>query len=481
MAMATIKKTLSTKKDGQGYSQILFRVSIDKNRKLRLKTGVFIPEKRWDEAKGQLSYSRMVGAERKEMAEKDTRLKNIESKILKLCEVFPDDVLTKEWVENVLQLCEQIDVVNISVSVVNELIKKAQESDLHNRRSFFDYMMDFRNNAKKKVNGKREGEKSDVWKKNFDVLVRALQRYEMFVRLSDKKRKDFMLDIDTFDNEILTDVESYLRNEHTLLEEYPNVFRAIPASVDVKRRSPKPQPRGNNTICAFFNKLRAFFNWLNEKKITANNPFAGYEGIVTEKYGTPFYISLEERNQIADFDLSKYPKLAIQRDIFVFQCCIGCRVSDLMKLTQNNIINGVVEYIPKKTRNERQDVVRVPLNARALALVEKYKGADRKGMLFPFISPQKYNDDIKEIFTLCGVTRLVTITDSVTGEEVQRPINEVASSHMARRTFVGNLYKQVKDPNLIASMSGHVEGSRAFNRYREIDDDLKREVVSLIE
>ena len=39
----------------------------------------------------------MVGAERKEMAEKDTRLKNIESKILKLCEVFPDDVLTKEW------------------------------------------------------------------------------------------------------------------------------------------------------------------------------------------------------------------------------------------------------------------------------------------------------------------------------------------------------------------------------------------------
>ena len=481
MAMATIKKTLSTKKDGQGYSQILFRVSIDKNRKLRLKTGVFIPEKRWDEAKGQLSYSRMVGAERKEMAEKDTRLKNIEAKILKLCEVFPDDALTKEWLENVLQLCEQIDVSTISVPVVNELMRKAQEADLRNGHSFFDYMVDFRNNAKKKVNGKREGEKSDVWKRNFDVLVRALQRYEMFIRLSDKKRKDFVLDIDTFDNEMLSDIESYLRNEHALLEEYPSVFRAIPASVDVKRRSPKPQPRGNNTICAFFNKLRAFFNWLNEKKITANNPFAGYEGIVTEKYGTPFYISLEERNQIADFDLSKYPKLAIQRDIFVFQCCIGCRVSDLMKLTQNNIINGVVEYIPKKTRNERQDVVRVPLNARALALVEKYKGADRKGMLFPFISPQKYNDDIKEIFTLCGVTRLVTITDSVTGEEVQRPINEVASSHMARRTFVGNLYKQVKDPNLIASMSGHVEGSRAFNRYREIDDELKKEVVSLIE
>ena len=80
--MATIQKSLSTKKDGQGYSQVLFRVSIDKNKKLRLKTGVLIPEKRWDETKGQLSYSRTVGAERKEMAEKDARLKNIEGEFV---------------------------------------------------------------------------------------------------------------------------------------------------------------------------------------------------------------------------------------------------------------------------------------------------------------------------------------------------------------------------------------------------------------
>ena len=212
-----------------------------------------------------------------------------------------------------------------------------------------------------------------------------------------------------------------------------------------------------------------------------NNPFIGYEGVVSEKYGTPYYISLEERNQIADFDLSMHPQLAIQRDIFIFQCCIGCRVSDLFKLTVNNVINGAVEYIPHKTKGEKQNVVRVLLNNRAISLMNKYKGVDGKGRLFPFISRQKYNDDIKDIFRLCGVTRLVTVIDSVTGDEIQRPINEVASSHMARRTFVGNLYKQVKDPNLIASMSGHTEGSKAFNRYREIDDDLKKEVVSLIE
>ena len=30
-------------------------------------------------------------------------------------------------------------------------------------------------------------------------------------------------------------------------------------------------------------------------------------------------------------------------------------------------------------------------------------------------------------------------------------------------------------------MSGHKEGSRAFARYREIDDDIKRELINLIE
>lgn len=150
-----------------------------------------------------------------------------------------------------------------------------------------------------------------------------------------------------------------------------------------------------------------------------------------------------------------------------------------MRLTERNVIDGVVEYIPSKTK-ENMKVVSVPLNERARALVEKYKGVDAKGRLFPFISPQRYNDDIKEIFRLCGVTRLVTVVNSVTGKEEQRPINEVASSHMARRCFVGNLYKKLQDPNIIASMSGHAQGSRAFARYREIDKDVKKNAVSLI-
>ena len=65
--------------------------------------------------------------------------------------------------------------------------------------------------------------------------------------------------------------------------------------------------------------------------------------------------------------------------------------------------------------------------------------------------------------------------------EEPKPLYEVASSHMARRTFVGNTYKMTKDPNIIGMMSGHALGSKAFARYRDIDDEDLLEVVEKID
>lgn len=276
-------------------------------------------------------------------------------------------------------------------------------------------------------------------------------------------------------------MKKFLRKEHDLYDKYPQLYEAFPATISKQRKTPKPTQRGDNTICSIFNRLRAFFNWCNEQGKTTNKPFSNYEGVTAEKYGTPFYITIDERNQIADFNLSSRPQLAIQRDIFVFQCLIGCRVSDLLRMTEENVMREAIEYIPQKTKEDNPIVVRVPLNERAKALLERYRGVDQKKRLFPFISAVKYNESIKDVFKLCGITRVVTILNPTNGKEEKRPINEVASSHMARRTFIGNLYKKVKDPNLVGSLSGHKEGSKAFARYREIDDDIKKELVDMLE
>lgn len=316
-----------------------------------------------------------------------------------------------------------------------------------------------------------EKRKLSDWRvRAIQVVIRALKRYELYARRNVDRR--FTLDLDTVTPLVLGDFEEFLRNEHTFCEQYPEIYEAVP-------ESRTPQPRGQNTINGILTKLRTFFIWANDVGKTTNNPFKNY--IVEEcVYGTPYYISIDERNKIYRTNLSRHPQLAIQRDVFVFQCLIGCRVGDLYKLTRENIIDGAVEYIPRKTRDGHPVTVRVPLNDTAKEIIAKY--ADYAGpSLFPLMAEQQYNKAIKRIFLAAGMKRRVTILNPLTREAEQRPIWEVASSHLARRTFVGNLYKQVKDPNLVGALSGHKEGSRAFARYRDIDEEMKTELVKMLE
>ena len=99
----------------------------------------------------------------------------------------------------------------------------------------------------------------------------------------------------------------------------------------------------------------------------------------------------------------------------------------------------------------------------------------------PFESSKRYNDNIKLIFEKAGITYLVIELDALTRTEKKVPINEIASSHLARRTFISNIYKLVKDPNLVSALNGHTEGSRAFTRYRTIGIDMKKDLVKILE
>lgn len=277
------------------------------------------------------------------------------------------------------------------------------------------------------------------------VLKRCLERYEAHT----KQPVTFDIDLQSFEN--------FLSIEHTLNE--------------------KQKHRGKNTIIGLLKKLRTFVIWAIEQKHTTINPFQNYE-IETERYGTPYFLTVAERNLLYNFDLSRHTDLSTQRDIFIFHCLVGCRVADLMRFTSANIIGSYLEYVATKTKDDEPKTIRVPLSETAMKIVNRYKGGE---MLFPFTNPQIYNEDIRQIFTIAGLKRMVTVLDTRTRKDVQKPLNRVASSHIARRTFIGNLYAKVKDPNLIGSMSGHVEGSKAFARYRNIDDEIKTDLINSIE
>lgn len=332
----------------------------------------------------------------------------------------------------------------------------------------------------------------------FRVLSRCIARYEGFIRATEKARKDYTFSIDTVTRGDIEELSDYMRNEKALSDQYPKLFEKLIESYPaaVKKGHNKIQARGENTIIKMRTRLKSLFMFFVEEGLTTNRPFEGIK-IGTAKVGTPIYISIEERNIIASYDLEKkwqemddefrkncgmpIQTIIMCRDVFVFHCFIGCRVSDLIKMTPKYIENNILVYTPHKTKDGEEAIqARIPLHPKAIELINKYKGMDAKGRLFPFISADKYNDAIKAIFTMCEITRNVEWRNPLTGENEIRPINEIASSHMARRTFIGNAYFKVTDPNLIGKMSGHVEGSKAFKRYRKIEDETLKNVIDMI-
>ena len=312
---------------------------------------------------------------------------------------------------------------------------------------------------------------ADTRKRQMLVVMRAVMRFELYKQKTGNK--SFRFNVKTITNATMKEFWNFLKDEHTISAEHPELYK------EVKDCQSVISQRSNNTLVGFMKRLKVFFSWCIDEKLIMDSPLADFE-MPTEKYGTPIYITKEEMHKIYAHDFSDKPHLERQRDIFIFQCCIGCRVGDLVRLTKNDIINGTLEYIASKTIEENQKTIVVPLNKTALAILEKYK--DHEGpTLLPFITQPKYNDAIKIIFKEAGITRNVTYLNPLTEKEEKVPINTIASSHMARRTFVGNLYKQVLDPNIVASMSGHAENSRAFSRYREIDKEIKTNAVNLLD
>lgn len=323
---------------------------------------------------------------------------------------------------------------------------------------------------------------SDNFKSIGFVVARAIYRWEQYRRATDSK--DFCIDIDTLDSEDIEDLRDFLGNECRLKEENEGLFAGIINSYPdcIKSKRTVIGERGGNCVKGMLERFAIFFSYLRKTGVTANNPFQNFER-GSEQYGEPFFLSLQERDLLYHTAMPN-GDLERQRDIFVFQCCVGCRVSDLITLTKDNITkDGVLVYSPEKTHKKGrvQKLARVPLNRTARELIEKYDGLDRRGRLFPCSSNIRYNVCIKLVLSIAGINRLVPVRDSLSEKTVMRPINEVASSHMARRTFIGNVYKEVTDPNLISIMSGHVQGSRSFERYRSITDDITKNVIEKVE
>ena len=186
-------------------------------------------------------------------------------------------------------------------------------------------------------------------------------------------------------------------------------------------------------------------------------------------YDAPVFLKADELRQVMDTEVP--PDLQQTKDMFVLNCALGCRISDLKRLTMDKVAvsdEGIpyIHYIPSKTvRSQKTNQeMQTPLIPAAQEIVRRtqlaFNGRNTK------YEKQVYNKSLRRLLEYCGIDRRVCLYDHERGDNVYRPLYEVASSKLARKTHVDMLTK-VQINYYAAGL--HREGSGAVFRYTNLE------------
>lgn len=155
--------------------------------------------------------------------------------------------------------------------------------------------------------------------------------------------------------------------------------------------------------------------------------------------------------------------------IFLFQNSIGCGIGDIphFKVTNMNFDreSQLLSLIQQKTNKK----VSVPLNDIGGFIFKKFRsGKSPSQPLFPKISQQKFNKQLKLLLKDLGFNRLISkpkMIGSKVEETEEKPLWELISSHGGRRGFVKNsIDLRNMDYQTIMNLSGHKTFSE-FSKY----------------
>lgn len=194
----------------------------------------------------------------------------------------------------------------------------------------------------------------------------------------------------------------------------------------------------NDTILAKINMVKAVL-----RNINASHPALAFKFTTDSKHDQP---TLTEGELIQLREATLPADVVPTRDLFLFQCCTGQRISDVMTLRMSNIHLGIWTVNQKKT----DKLVKIPLNTEALSILEKYE------FTLPKCSAQHHNRNLKDMALLAKLTRVVHIQRKSGNRviDIEEPIHKLIASHMARRIFITHNLNAGRPINLIARITG---------------------------
>lgn len=192
----------------------------------------------------------------------------------------------------------------------------------------------------------------------------------------------------------------------------------------------------NNGANKQLQRIKKIVNYAIRLGYLTNNPIASYSLQFRPVKKTP--LSMEEIQKLAVLNLQRQTLKEV-RDVFIFQCFTGLSYADIKGLVSAHINkDGNGQTWIKMQRQKTEIAFSVPLLNPAMKLLEEYKVSNKGSeFIFPVLSNQKMNDNLKVIQEIAGIDKNLT-------------------THLARHSFATTITLNNDIPiETVSKMLGH--------------------------
>ena len=406
--MATVKYL--TKGKG-GTTTIYARLRDGRETDLTTSTGYTINPEFWSDKKGEPKQV----AGNKDKLNLSIELRNLKNFVLdKLNEDKGTQSINKDWLNHVIAVFKNPSIDSKEILLM-------------------DAIKDYQQEMKTKINPSTKKPISNLTIKNFNTTLMRLEKFEKF-----KKHQYLIHEVD------LTFHSDYKKFASTKLTLSIN-------SIGKDLRQMK-------TVC-----LDA-----------RDRGFEINRQVESRKFNAPseptLFVTLTETEiqTIKDHEF-KQDYLRNAKDWLIIGCWTGCRVNDLMQLTNDNIMTNTrgqqfIRYTQSKTGKQ----VDLPIHHHVNEILERLGGFPRA------ISDVNFNLYIKEVCKQAGLTQLVKGTrQTPTTHKKETGLFEkwqLIKSHTCRRSFATNHYNKLSN-KLIMRVTGHATEKMLLSYIGETEND----------
>jgi len=222
-----------------------------------------------------------------------------------------------------------------------------------------------------------------------------------------------------------------------------------------------------NTFGKYIATLKGFLNAAFEQGAKRSIEYSTKRFKVLSEDVDKIYLNQNELDSIYKLDLSKDKKLERVRDMFILECNLGLRFSDLSSLTEENIYTLDEKMFIKVKTRKTDEVIICPMNSVSKEVFRKYKNHLPK-----VLSNQKTNEYLKEIGKKAKLMTKIKTSKTIGGElkTTVSPKYELITTHTARRSFASNAYLAGIPTLSIMKITGH-RTEQSFLRYIRISPE----------